>query len=338
MRNFLVTPAKVADSVLEGILAVSRVQLERVEGHPGLVYRGNRNRRVRIVVGGGSGHEPLFLGAVGPGMADGAVVGSVFAAPNPFSIRATAEALGKSDGTIFIYGNYSGDILNFDFAVEELSDDGATATQIRVHDDIASAPPDRLKARRGTAGDIYVIKCAGAAADRGLPLEEVLRIGEKVNATVRSIGVALQACSSIDTGEPMFDLPKGSLEIGMGLHGEMGVRRADFQPAETLVPQMIELLIADYSATGTPLERVAVMVNGLGGTTVLELLAVTGHVQKGLQEKGIQLRQCVAGEFATSLDMAGFSITLLSIDDEIEPLLAAASDSFCFTNHPWTGH
>jgi len=334
MRNFLVTPSKVVDSVLEGILSVSRVLLERVEGHSGLVYRGNQNRRVRIVVGGGSGHEPLFLGAVGPGMADGAIVGSVFAAPNPFSIRATAEALGKSDGTIFIYGNYSGDILNFNFAVEELSDDGATATQIRVHDDIASAPPDRLEARRGIAGDIYVIKCAAAAADRGLPLEEVLRIGEKVNATVRSIGVALQACSSIDTGEPMFDLPKGSLEIGMGLHGEIGVRQADFQPAETLVPQMIELLIADYSATGTSLERVAVMVNGLGGTTVLELLAVTGHVRKGLQEKGIQLRQCVAGEFATSLDMAGFSITLLSIDDEIEPLLAAAADSFCFTHHP----
>ena len=132
----------------------------------------------------------------------------------------------------------------------------------------------------------------------------------------------------------MFDLPKGSLEIGMGLHGEKGVRRADFQPAETLVEQMIELLIADYSATATPLERVAVMVNGLGGTTVLELLAVTGHVRKGLKEKGVQLFQCVAGEFATSLDMAGFSITLLPVDDEIEPLLAAAADSFCFTHHP----
>ena len=295
MRKFLVTHDKAVESVIEGILAVSRVPLERVQEHLGLIYRGNPNRRVRIVVGGGSGHEPLFLGAVGPGMADGAIAGQVFAAPNPFSIQATAEALGQSEGTIFIYGNYSGDVLNFNVAVEELENEGAKATQIRVHDDIASATADRIEARRGTAGDIYVFKCTAAAADRGLSMEEVLRLGEKVNARVRSIGVALGAASSIDTGEPMFELPLGLLEIGMGLHGEMGVSRANFEPAERLVPKMIELLLADYLATKTPLDRVAVMVNGLGGTTILELLTVAGHVRRSLEEKGTAGRSARGG-------------------------------------------
>jgi phosphoenolpyruvate---glycerone phosphotransferase subunit DhaK len=270
MRKFLVGPDKAVESIIEGLLAVSPIPLQRVEGHFGLLYRGNRNRKVRLVVGGGSGHEPLFLGAVGPGMADAAVAGAVFAAPNPMSIQATAEALGQSDGIIYLYGNYSGDVLNFDFAAEESESAGGKVAQIRVHDDIASAPPERAATRRGTAGDIYVFKCTAAAADRGLSFDEVVRLGENVNSRVRSLGVALGAASSIESGEPMFDLPLGSLEIGMGLHGEMGVSRADFEPAESLVPRMVELLLADYEATQTSLNRVAVMVNALGGTTILE--------------------------------------------------------------------
>ena len=331
MRKFLVSSDKAVEAALEGVLAISRVPLERVAGHFGLLYRGNQNRKVRLVVGGGSGHEPLFFGALGPGMADAAVAGAVFAAPNPMAIQATAEALGQSEGIIYLYGNYSGDVLNFDFAAEESESAGAKVAQIRVHDDIASAPPDRTEARRGTAGDIYVFKCTAAAADLGLSFDEVVRVGEKVNSRVRSLGVALGAASSIETGEPMFDLPLGSLEIGMGLHGEMGVSRTDFEAAETLVPRMVELLLADYEATQTSLNRVAVMVNALGGTTVLELLAVSGHVRRGLEAKGIKIGRFDAGEFATSLDMAGFSITLLALDEEIEPLFEAPCDSPCYS-------
>ena len=233
-------------------------------------------------------------------MADAAVAGAVFAAPNPMSIQATVDALGQTDGIIYMYGNYSGDVLNFDFAAEESESAGAKVAQIRVHDDIASAPPDRIAARRGTAGDIYVFKCT-AAADQGLAFDEVVRLGENVNAQVRSLGVALAAASSIETGEPMFDLPLGSLEIGMGLHGEMGVSRTDFESAESLVPKMVDLLLADYQATKTPLNRVAVMINALGGTTVLELLAVAGHVRRTLESKGLKIDRFEAGEFATSL-------------------------------------
>lgn len=330
MRKFLVTPDNAVEAALAGVLAVSRIPLERVQGHFGLVYRGNEKRKVRLVVGGGSGHEPLFLGAVGPGMADAAVAGAVFAAPNPMSIQATVDALGQTDGIIYLYGNYSGDVLNFDFAAEESEGAGAKIAQIRVHDDIASAPPDRIAARRGTAGDIYVFKCTAAAADQGLAFDEVVRLGENVNAQVRSLGVALAAASSIETGEPMFDLPLGSLEIGMGLHGEMGVSRTDFESAESLVPKMVDLLLADYQATKTPLNRVAVMINALGGTTVLELLAVAGHVRRTLETKGLKIDRFEAGEFATSLDMAGFSITMLPLDEEIGPLFDAGCDSVCY--------
>ena len=175
MRKFLVTPDNAVESATGGCSCRQPFPLERVQGHFGLVYRGNEKRKVRLVVGGGSGHEPLFLGAVGPGMADAAVAGAVFAAPNPMSIQATADALGQADGIIYMYGNYSGDALNFDFAAEESESAGTKVAQIRVHDDIASAPPDRIAARRGTAGDIYVFKCTAAAADQGLAFDEVVR-------------------------------------------------------------------------------------------------------------------------------------------------------------------
>lgn len=334
MRNFLTHPDTAVESVLQGLLAQSRVELERVEGHLAVVHSGNTRRKVKIVTGGGSGHEPLFLGAVGPGMADAGVAGQVFAAPNPFSIQATGDACAAAEGIIYIYGNYSGDVLNFNFAVEEAEAEGKRAAEIRVHDDVASRPVAEINGRRGTAGDIFVIKCTCAAADLGWSFEEVLRLGEKVNHRTRSIGVALQAASNIGNGEPMFDLPLGNMEIGMGLHGEMGVRRAKAEYAETLVPEMLGLILADFKATSLSPAKVAVMINGLGGTTVLELLAVSGLVNAGLKTAGIATGLFVTGEFATSLDMAGFSITLLDLDDEIEPLLAAPCESFCFSQRP----
>jgi dihydroxyacetone kinase len=222
-------------------------------------------------------------------------------------------------------------VLNFNFAVEEAENEGKKAAEIRVHDDVASVTVDRLEARRGIAGDIFVIKCASAAADRGDSFDEVVKVGEKANLRTRSLGVALSAASSMETGLPMFDLPLGSIELGMGLHGEMGVQRSEFQTADILVPRMLELLLRDYEATGGKPDRVAVMINGLGGTTVLELLAVSGLAKKGLEQAGVETGLFVTGEFATSLDMAGFSITLLHLDEEIQSLLSAPAESFCFS-------
>lgn len=331
MRYFTHDPETAVEHALSGILAYTGVSLQRVGTHLAVVCPENRNRKVRIVVGGGSGHEPLFLGIAGPGLADGAVAGQVFAAPAPDAISAVIEAVKADEGVVLVYGNYSGDVLNFGVAADEAKENGLQVAEIRVHDDIASAQVPQLEDRRGIAGDIFVIKVISAAADRGLSFPDVVRIGEKINFQTRSLGVASRAATAVDTGRPMFELPEGEIEIGMGLHGEMGVRRSAYQPAEELVPQMLEMLVADFEQTKLPLTRAAVMINGLGSTTVLELLAISGQVRKFLDTHAVPVAYQAAGQFATSLDMAGFSITISQLDDELEGLLAAPGRSFCFT-------
>jgi phosphoenolpyruvate---glycerone phosphotransferase subunit DhaK len=331
MQYFTHDPETAVEQALSGILAFTGVPLQRVGTHLAVVHPGNGNRKVKVVVGGGSGHEPLFLGIAGPGLADGAVAGQVFAAPAPDAIYAVIKAVKADEGVVLVYGNYSGDVLNFGVAADDAKANGLQVAEIRVHDDIASSEVSQLDDRRGIAGDIFVIKAVSAAADLGLSFREVVRIGEKINFHTRSLGVASRAATAVDTGQPMFELPEGEIEIGMGLHGEMGVRRSAYQPAEVLVPQMMEMLVADFEQTRLPLARAAAMINGLGSTTVLELLAISGHVRKFLDKHSVPVAYQAAGQFATSLDMAGFSITISHLDDELEPLLAAPCRSFCFT-------
>jgi dihydroxyacetone kinase len=331
MRQYLVKTSNAVEAVIQGLQAASPFPIERVGSHFGVIYRGNSARKAKLLTGGGSGHEPLFLGAVGPGMADAAIAGEIFAAPNPDSILAVTEALQPCEGVIYLYGNYSGDVLNFGFAAEEARAKGIKVDEIRVHDDVASAASEAATERRGIAGDIFVLKCIAAAADRGDSFSDVLALGEKASTWTRSLGVALKAAASIDTGQPMFELPVGEIEIGMGLHGEMGVQRSTFEPVETLVPRMLDLILADFKGTGLSLDRAAVMVNGLGSTTVLELLAVAGHTKTSLEKNGIRSSPFRTGQFATSLDMAGFSITVTKLDDELENLLNADARSFAYS-------
>lgn len=331
MRYFIHDQETAVEQALSGILSLTDVPLRRVGSHTAVIFPGNRNRKVKVVVGGGSGHEPLFLGIVGPGLADGAVAGQIFAAPNPEAILATMEDVQATGGVLLVYGNYSGDVLNFGVAMDDAKAKGITVAEIRVHDDIASAPSSQPEDRRGTAGDIFVIKAVSAASDLGLPLEEVIRIGEKINSRTRSLGVASRAATAMETGEPMFDLPEGEIEVGMGLHGEMGVRRSGYEPAETLVPRMMEMLLADFQETNLPLTRAAVMINGLGGTTVIELLVIAGSVKKFFDEHSITIVQQTVGQFATSLDMAGFSVSISQLDEELESLLDAKCQSLCYT-------
>ena len=331
MRYFIHDSETAVEQVLTGICSFTDVPLQRVGTHLAVVYPENGNRKVKIVVGGGSGHEPLFLGIAGPGLADGAVAGQVFAAPAPDAIYAVIEAVRAAEGVILMYGNYSGDVLNFGVAVDDAKANGIQVAEVRIHDDIASSEVPQLEDRRGISGDIFVIKTAAAAADLGLSFRDVVRIGEKINFHTRSLGVASRAATAVDTGQPMFELSEGEIEIGMGLHGEMAVRRSEYQPAEVLVPQMMEMLVADFEQTGLPLARAAVMINGLGSTTVLELLSISGHVRSFLVKHSVPVLYQAAGQFATSLDMAGFSITISQLDDELEPLLVAPCRSFCFT-------
>ena len=331
MRYFIQNQETAVEEALAGLLSFTDVSLQRVGVNTGVVYPGNQKRQVKIVVGGGSGHEPLFLGIVGPGLADGGIAGQVFAAPPPEGVLAVIEEVKAPEGVVLVYGNYSGDVLNFGVAADEAKEKGILTAEVRVHDDIASAPVSQMEDRRGIAGDIFVIKAISAAADLGLSFAEVLRIGEKANLHTRSLGVASQAATSIETGQPMFDLPAAEIEIGMGLHGEMGVRRSGYESSDVLVPRMMEMLATDFQQTNLPLTRAAVMVNGLGSTTVLELLIVAGQVRKFLNHHSVPVAYQTVGQFATSLDMAGFSISITQLDHELEPLLNAPCRSLCFT-------
>ncbi|MBV9392385.1 MAG: dihydroxyacetone kinase subunit DhaK [Verrucomicrobia bacterium] len=328
MRYFFKESDAAVELALQGLLYQTEIPLERIGDHLGVLYRGNDRRKVKIVVGGGSGHEPLFLGMTGPGMADGAVNGLVFAAPNPDSILAVIEAVSAPEGVLVAYGNYSGDVLNFGVALEEAKAKGLIVAELRVHDDVASAAPANLEERRGISGDLFVFKLISAAADEGMPLAEVVRIGNKLNLHTRSLGVAARAATSIETGLPMFELPEGEIEIGMGLHGEMGVRRTAYETADTLVPQLIDMLIADYRATGISLHQVAAMINGLGSTTMLELSVISKFVKEALTQAGSDVLYMAAGQYACSLDMAGFSISLLALDHELTPLLSKPAASY----------
>lgn len=332
VKYFINNADKLINEAMEGLCALSpNRHLSRIEGS--LAVRcNNSGRKVKIIVGGGSGHEPFFTGLVGPGMADAAVAGYVFAAPSPIAIVKTAEAVVENgEDVIFMYGNYSGDVLNFDMAQEDLEDIGVQSAAIRVHDEIASASVEDRNQRRGTAGALFVLKCAAAAADRGLELDEVVRIAEKANEFTRTIGVAAGAADSIIDGTPMFDIPEGKVEIGMGVHGEKGVYVGDFTSADEIVDQMINRLFADFNETNSSLEDVAVLVNGLGRTTHLELLVVVQKVKRMLDEKQISVSYFNAGEFETSLNMHGFSITIMTLDEELKSLLSASAKSYGFS-------
>ena len=320
------------DEAIEGLCSLTpNSHLRRIDGV--LAVRcNNEKRKVKIIIGGGSGHEPLFAGMVGPGMADAAVMGYVFAAPNPMAIVKTVKAvLENGEDAIVLYGNYSGDVLNFDMAQEDLEDDGIKSAAVRVHDEIASSPVEEREQRRGIAGATFVLKCVAAAADRGLALDEVVRIANKANEFTRTMGVAGGAADSVVDGHPMFDIPQGKIEIGMGVHGEKGVAVKEFTKADEIVDQMLESLFADYKATNLDLKDVAVLINGLGRTTLLELLVVTQRVKKVVEDNQISISYCNSGEFETSLNMHGFSITLMALDEELKSLLHEPAQSFGFS-------
>ncbi|MEI4487428.1 dihydroxyacetone kinase subunit DhaL [Frigidibacter sp. MR17.14] len=280
---------------------------------------GPRDGKVGIVIGGGSGHEPAFAGYVGRGLADAAAVGNVFASPSPEHIAEAGRAVDGGAGVVLLYGNYTGDVLNFTMALEALEAEGTPTRQVAVADDVASAPLARKGERRGIAGDFFVFKIAGAAADTGERLDRVVELAQHANAMCRSMGVALGACSLPQTGTPNFELGADEMEIGMGIHGEPGIRREKLAPADAVTDALMAPILEELAlATG---DRVAVLVNGLGATTPLELFVIFRRVKQILDARGVDIHARWVGEYATSLEMAGASVTLLKLDDQLTPLL-----------------
>lgn len=324
MTRLFNDPARFADDMVSGFAAAHP---EYVTAVPGGVVRAVRPRpgKVAVLTGGGSGHYPAFCGVVGPGFADGSVIGNVFTSPSADRAHTVALEAETGGGVLFLFGNYAGDVMNFGLAAQWLTADGIPARCFAVTDDIASAPAGDLARRRGIAGGFVVFKTAGAAAEEGASLDEVVRIAERANARTRTLGVAFAGCTLPGQSEPLFTVPDGKLGLGLGIHGEPGVSESELTSADDLARTLVEGLLAERPQhTGS---RVAVLLNGLGTTKHEELYVLWAAVSRLLAEEGLEAVRPEVGELVTSLDMAGCSLTLTWLDDELERLWLAPVDT-----------
>ncbi len=316
MKKVMNSAEDFVEESLSGIISAYNRYYERVPGVKGVLLKQRRKDKVTMVIGGGSGHEPLFTCFVGKGLGDAAACGNLFASPDPATIYEVAKAANAGRGILFLYGNYAGDNLNFDMAEEMLQDDGIKTAHIRVWDDCASAPPERIEDRRGIAGDVYMMKIAGAACDAGLTLEEVVVVCEKARRNLRSIGVATSPGTLPGMDKPMFELEEGEIEYGMGVHGEPGVRRTQMEPADKLAEILYKNIKKDMPIGKD--SEVCVLINSLGTTTVSELGIVYRRICELLKVDGIKIYDADLNNLCTSQDMGGFSITILKLDKELK--------------------
>ena len=319
----------IVDEMLDGMACAYPQYLRRLDGLDVVVRAGGSKGKVAIVSGGGSGHEPAHGGFVGKGMLDGAIAGAVFTSPTPDQVYEAIMAADGGRGVLLVIKNYTGDVMNFEMAADMARDEGVEVEQVITADDVAVENSTWTTGRRGIAGTIFVHKIAGACAEAGGDLNEVKRIAEKVIANVRSMGMAVNACTVPAAGKPSFDLADDEIEIGIGIHGEPGVSRGKIAPADAVVDELLGRILDEgiYHAG----DEVAVIVNGMGGTPLMELFIANRRLHAALREKGIGVYKTLVGNYMTSLDMEGFSITLLKLDDELKALLDAPCDTPALT-------
>ena len=321
MKKIINNPENYLLEMLEGIYIAQADQITYVnEDKQCLVTTKRKANKVGLATGGGSGHLPLFLGYVGDGMLDGCCVGDVFQSPSAEQMHAITKEIDQGAGVLYIYGNYNGDIFNFDMACEMADfEDGIRVETVLGADDCASAgpnTPEEKSTRRGVAGIFFVYKCAGAAADKLMDLDNVKRIAQKASWNTRTLGVGLTSCIVPRVGHAGFEIGEDEMEIGMGIHGETGIRRGKIEPADQITEEMMDRILNDL-----PFEKgdeVAVLVNGLGATPLDEQYIVTRKIDQILKAKGMVAYRYYVGEYATSLEMAGLSISLIKLDDELK--------------------
>jgi dihydroxyacetone kinase len=321
-------PERFVDDFLGGLLKAYPDCLRPVPGFPRAIARVDppgAGRSVGIVTGGGSGHLPLFLGYVGQGLCSAVAVGNTFSSPSVDSIVAATRAADRGTGVLYLYGNYGGDNINFDDAADVAAEAGIETATVRAADDVASAPPQAARQRRGVAGLVLAIKCAGAAAASGYSLSATAEVAARALAGTRTIGVGLSPTILPEAGRPTFELPEGEMEIGIGIHGEPGVSRRPMAGADDIADALLDGILAELQ-TG-PGHRVAVLVNSLGATPVEELYIVYSRVADRLRASGVAVHAVLAGRYATSLEMAGCSLTVMVLDAELTRLLEAESYS-----------
>lgn len=317
--------SNVVEESLTGYLTAYRKYYKKIEDYNAFYYKGHRQNKVALVIGGGSGHEPLFTGYCGAGLADAVACGNVCASPNPELITEAAKAVDQGKGVLFVYGNYAGDNLNFDMAEEMCQAIGMKTAHVREWDDFASAPKDRITDRRGIAGDVYTIKIAGAACDAGLSLDEVVRITEKARDNTNTIGLATSPGTLPGNEKPTFEIADDEMEFGMGLHGEPGIERTKMMPCSDMVDRMYRELKQEMQLKAG--DEVAVLVNGLGSTPLLELNLVYYELYKRMHKEGLKVYDAEIKTYCTCMEMGGFSITFLKMDEELKPYY----DAPCFS-------
>ena len=323
MKKLLNDPERFVDEMLEGLLAAHPDELKAASEDLRALVRADAPAagRVGIVTGGGSGHLPVFLGYVGRGLCSGVAIGNVFSSPSAEQMLAATRASHGGAGVLYLYGNYGGDVLNFDLAGDLALAEGVETRTVLVTDDVASQPPERAADRRGIAGLFYAYKCAGAVAERGDSLEQVVAAAEAAVAATRTMGVGLSPTILPAAGKPTFELGEGEMEIGIGIHGEPGVHRGPLETADAVTERLVGGIAEDLGlARG---ERVSVLVNGLGATPLEELYILYRRAVQLLGDLGVEIHRPYVGEFATSLEMAGASISIMRLDDRLTELLDA---------------
>lgn len=335
MKKLINNPLKCADELLEGLVEAYNGECRHV-GTRSIVKNDIPEGKVALLIGGGSGHEPIYHGLVGRNLADGAACGDIFAAPPPNIVLEATEAVNRGKGVLYLYGNYAGDVLNFDLGAELASDDDIEVRTVLIWDDVCSAPPTQKHNRRGIAGLVPIVKLAGAASQKVGTLAELEAVAKKAVLQTRSVGVSMAPGSIPATGKPTFNIDEDKIGLGMGIHGEPGVGEIPMARADDLTVMMLDLIFADYEkddevaalASG---DEILLVVNSLGATTMMELLIALRKAKAVLSERGIRTYDVLVGDFVTCQEMSGISFSITRLDDELKQYWDMPCQSVCYS-------
>ncbi len=324
MKKFINAVDKVEDQMIQGMVKAYPQYVRKLDCGNVVVRSHKKEGKVALISGGGSGHEPAHGGYVGEGMLDAAVAGAVFTSPTPDQVLEGIKAVATDAGVLMVIKNYTGDVMNFEMAADMARDEGIKVAQVVVNDDVAVKDSLYTVGRRGVAGTVFVHKIAGALAETGADLEAVQAVAQKVIDNVRTMGAAIEPCTVPAAGKPGFELSEDEMEVGIGIHGEPGTHREPLKTADEIVDMLMAQILGDLDFTGG---EVAVMINSAGATPLMELFIINNRVADVLAEKGVKVYKTFVGEYMTSIEMAGFSISLLKLDSQLKELLDAKADT-----------
>lgn len=324
MKKFINAVDKVEDQMIQGMVKAYPQYVRKLDCGNVVVRTSKKEGKVALISGGGSGHEPAHGGYVGEGMLDAAVAGAVFTSPTPDQVYEGIKAIATDAGVLMVIKNYTGDVMNFEMAADMARDEGIKVAQVVVNDDVAVKDSLYTVGRRGVAGTVFVHKIAGAMAETGADLDAVQAVAQKVIDNVRTMGAAIEPCTVPAAGKPGFELSEDEMEVGIGIHGEPGTHREPLKTADEIVDMLMAQILGDLDFTGS---EVAVMINSAGATPLMELFIINNRVADVLAEKGVKVYKTFVGEYMTSIEMAGFSISLLKLDSQLKELLDAKADT-----------